>query len=101
MVIKLFAWNPYRFHCYGIPGSGMLGQAPGPGDEPDEIWIADLFPIWMIPGLALHEWVELKWGSHRLAVLSEVLAYNLLWPLYQASYLWIVKHNPLSNKLFD
>jgi hypothetical protein len=101
MVVKLFAWNPYRFHCYGVPGSGMPGLAPGPEDDADEIWIADLFPAWMIPGLALHEWVELKWGSHRLAVAAELVCYNLLWPAYHLSYLWIVWRHPLSNKLFE
>lgn len=94
MVVKLFAWNPYRFHVYGVPGAGPRG----PGT--DEIFIADLFPAWMVPGLALHEWIELRTGSHRLAVVAELLGYNLAWPLYHAAYLWIVHRYPLSNKLF-
>jgi len=97
MVVKHFAWNPYRFHCYGVPGSGRPGRR---GESPDEIFIADLFPAWMVPGLALHEWVELRTGSHRLGVLTELLCYNLVWPLYHAAYLWIVWRHPLSNKLF-
>jgi hypothetical protein len=91
--VKIFAWNPFRFHCYGVPPLDETGSA--------EIFIADLFPAWMVPGLALHEWVELKTGSHRLGVLSEVLAYNLIWPVYHLSYLWIVHRYPLSSKLFD
>ncbi|MFA7331593.1 MAG: hypothetical protein WC326_11035 [Candidatus Delongbacteria bacterium] len=99
MVIRVFAWNPYRFHCYGVPGSGMPGVDSVTG-EPDEIWIADIFPSWMVPGLALHEWVELRTGSHRLGLLAEVLAYNLIWPVYHLAYLWIIRRYPLSSKLF-
>jgi hypothetical protein len=90
MTVRIFAWSPYRFHCYGIPDLG----------EGAVIYIADIFPAWMVPGLAIHEWVELKSGSHRLAVLAELLVYNLLWPLYHAAYLAIVHRNPLSTKLF-
>ncbi|MDP2360328.1 MAG: hypothetical protein Q8O14_06195 [bacterium] len=101
MVVKVFAWNPYRFHCYGVPASGAPGLAAAAGGEAaDEIWIADLFPGWMLPGLALHEWVELRTGSHRLGVLVELLCYNVLWPFYHLAYLWIVWRYPLSNKLF-
>jgi len=99
MVIRVFAWNPYRFHCYGIPGSGQPGVVAAGGDA-DEIWIADVFPSWMVPGLALHEWVELRTGSHRLAVLAELCAFNLAWPLYHLAYLWIVRRYPLSSKLY-
>lgn len=93
MNVKIFAWNPFRFHCYGIPRACSGTRA--------EIYIADLFPAWMVPGLALHEWVELTTGSHRLGIAAEVLCYNLLWPLYHVCYLWIVRRYPLSNKLFD
>jgi hypothetical protein len=93
MVVRVFAWNPYRFHCYGVP-------AGDPAERAGEIWIADLFPAWMVPGLALHEWVELRSGSHRLGVAAEMLCYNLAWPLYHAAYLWIIHRYPLSNKLF-
>ena len=91
MTVKKFAWNPYRFHCYGIPAT-QDGEA--------EIFVADLFPAWMVPGLILHEIVELRTGSHRLAVVSEILAYHLVWPIYHLVYLWIVHRYPLSNKLF-
>lgn len=92
MTVRIFAWNPYRFHCYGIPD---LGEPEGA-----VIYIADLFPAWMVPGLALHEWVELRTGSHRLAVVAELFAYNIVWPVYHAAYLNIVRRFPLSNKLF-
>lgn len=42
----------------------------------------------------------LRTGSHRLGLLAEVLAYNIIWPLYHLSYLWIIKRYPLSSKLF-
>jgi hypothetical protein len=93
MSINVFGWNPFRFHCYGIPRSSK--------DEEDLIYIADLFPAWMIPGLILHEVVELKTGSHRLAVFSEAIVYNIAWPFYQLNYLMIIKKYPLSNKLFS
>jgi len=92
MVVRIFAWNPYRFHCYGVPAGELAVGAT--------IYIADLFPAWMVPGLALHEWVELRTGSHRLGILAAVLAYNLVWPLYHAAYLRIVSRFPLSTKLF-
>ena len=115
MVVKLFAWNPYRFHCYGVPADPRsIDLRPGEpraaergpersvtsDEEREEIWIADLFPAWMVPGLALHEWVELRTGSHRLGVAAELLCYNLAWPCYHLAYLWIIHRYPLSNKLF-
>ncbi len=93
MVVQIFSWNPFRFHCYGIP-------AEAGGSPVDLVYVADLFPAWMVPGLVLHEWVELRTGSHRLGVLAEILAYNAVWPLYHLNYLWVVLRFPLSGKLF-
>jgi hypothetical protein len=92
MAVSIFGWNPFRFHCYGVPRSSPA--------EDDLIYIADLFPAWLIPGLYLHEAVELRSGSHRLAVCAEILLYNIAWPLYHLNYLLIIRKYPLSNKLF-
>lgn len=90
--LRIFAWNPYRFHCYGEP--------PGDGHE-GGIFVADLFPGWMIPGLWFHEWIELHTGSHRLGVCGEILLYNLLWPLYHAVYLRTVRDYPLAPEIME
>jgi hypothetical protein len=95
--VRIFAWNPYRFHCYGEP---LLDDQGRPSGETC-IYIADIFPGWMIPGLMMHEWVELATGSHRLGVAAEVVLYNLLWPVYHHRYLRLVEEYPLSLRIFE
>ena len=86
MQIQTFKWTPYRPHAYCDNGI---------------IYIADIFPFYLIPYIAYHEQAEWKCGSHKKAVSIDKRKWGPLYLFLEWKYGSIVKQNPINKILLS